>query len=137
MSSSRPEWQSFETWIDGQLSDPTTRAEWYANALPRALALAAIRKRSENGWTQTELGRELGMTQAQVSRLESAEHMPSLATLQRVAHVLGLQIEMTIGPREDDRRPAPRAIKGAVVETTDQLVVTIRDADHPTRRAIR
>lgn len=122
------EWQTFETWLDGELRDPQARADWYADAVPRAVALALIRHRADAGSTQTELGRALGMTQAQVSRMECAEHVPSLDTLLRLADALDLEIDLSIRPRSEDRRPAPRARNGAIVETTDQLVVAIRPA---------
>lgn len=122
------EWQAFGAWLDDQLADPQVRAGWYADALPRAVALALIRHRDASGWTQTELGNALGMTQAQVSRLECAEHVPSLDTLLRIADALGLAIDISIAPRGPERRPAPSARRGAIVETTDQLVIAIRPA---------
>ncbi|MEY4227031.1 MAG: hypothetical protein RL190_1788 [Actinomycetota bacterium] len=122
------EWQAFGAWLEDQLADPAVRADWYADALPRAVALALIRHRDASGWTQTELGRALGMTQAQVSRLECAEHVPSLDTLLRIADALGLAIDISVRPRADGRRPAPRARRGAIVETTDQLVIEVRSA---------
>ncbi len=128
MDTQTSEWQAFGAWLEDQLADPAVRADWYADALPRAVALALIRHRDANGWTQTELGRALGMTQAQVSRLECAEHVPSFDTLLRIADALGLAIGISIRPRADARRPAPRSAKGAIVETTDQLVIEVRPA---------
>ncbi|MFM7246217.1 MAG: helix-turn-helix transcriptional regulator, partial [Actinomycetota bacterium] len=114
------EWQAFGAWLEDQLADPAVRADWYADALPRAMALALIRHRSEHGLTQTQLGRILGLDQSQVSRLECAEHVPSFDTLLRTADALGLAIDISIRPKADARRPAPRAAEGAIVETTDQ-----------------
>ncbi|MFM9124985.1 MAG: helix-turn-helix transcriptional regulator [Actinomycetota bacterium] len=122
------EWQAFGAWLEDQLADPAVRADWYADALPRAMALALIRHRSEHGLTQTQLGRILGLDQSQVSRLECAEHVPSFDTLLRIADALGLAIDISIRPKADARRPAPRAAVGAIVETTDQLVIEVRPA---------
>jgi len=122
------EWQAFGAWLEDQLADPAVRADWYADALPRAMALALIRHRSEHGLTQTQLGRILGLDQSQVSRLECAEHVPSFDTLLRIADALGLAIDMGIRPKAAARRPAPRAAEGAIVETTDQLVIEVRPA---------
>ncbi|MFM7551321.1 MAG: helix-turn-helix transcriptional regulator [Actinomycetota bacterium] len=122
------EWQAFGAWLEDQLADPAVRADWYADALPRAMALALIRHRSEHGLTQTQLGRILGLDQSQVSRLECAEHVPSFDTLLRIADALGLAIDISIRPKADARRPAPRAAEGAIVETTDQLVIEVRPA---------
>jgi transcriptional regulator with XRE-family HTH domain len=122
------EWQAFGAWLEDQLADPAVRADWYADALPRAMALALIRHRSEHGLTQTQLGRILGLDQSQVSRLECAEHVPSFDTLLRIADALGLAIDISIRPKAAARRPAPRAAEGAIVETTDQLVIEVRPA---------
>jgi len=84
--------------------------------------------RSEHGLTQTQLGRILGLDQSQVSRLECAEHVPSFDTLLRIADALGLAIDISIRPKAAARRPAPRAAEGAIVETTDQLVIEVRPA---------
>jgi transcriptional regulator with XRE-family HTH domain len=122
------EWQAFGAWLEDQLADPAVRADWYADALPRAMALALIRHRSEHGLTQTQLGRILGLDQSQVSRLECAEHVPSFDTLLRIADALGLAIDISIRPKAAARRPAPRAAEGAILETTDQLVIEVRPA---------
>jgi transcriptional regulator with XRE-family HTH domain len=122
------DYATFEDWLAEQLRDPETRAAWYADAVPRAVALALIRHRARSGATQTELGRDLGMTQAQVSRLECAEHVPSLETLQRLCDALDLEIDLSIRAQSDERRPAPRGRRDAIVETTDRLVIAIRPA---------
>ena len=120
--------QPLAEWHEEYLADPENRAQWYAGALAHALTLAIVRYRNEHGLTQTALGKRIGMPQAQISRIEAGGHTPSLDTLLRLADALGLEIDLSIRPRSEDRRPAPRARNGAIVETTDQLIVAIRPA---------
>ena len=109
--------------------DPALREIVYARALASAVARAVLLHRTRHGLTQAALGRTLGMPQPHVARLELGEHVPSLDTLLRIADTLGLAIDISVRPRADGRRPAPRARRGAIVETTDQLVIEVR----PTR----
>jgi len=120
--------RSFADWQEPFLTEPDVRADWYRSALARSLSLALVAHRAEHGLTQTALGRLLGMPQAQVSRIEGGDHTPSLDTLLRIADTLGLAIDISVRPRADGRRPAPRSVKSAIVETTDQLVIEIRSA---------
>lgn len=124
----KPHRQSVVDWHEQHLANPDDRRSWYATALARSLSLALVAHRTEHGLTQTALGRELGMPQAQVSRIEAGDHTPSLDTLLRIADALGLAIDISIAPRAPERRPAPSARRGAIVETTDQLVIAIRPA---------
>lgn len=57
--------------------------------------LAAARK--ARGLTQTELGKKLGMPQAQVSRIERNPDRTTLATLKRIARALRVDISKLVG----------------------------------------
>ena len=48
--------------------------------------------REGKGWTPQEFAVRLGMDRANVVRLESGRHAPSLATLERVAQVLEVTV---------------------------------------------
>lgn len=118
----------FADWHEDFLTDPENSALWNEGALAHALTLALVRYRADHGLTQTALGKVLGMPQAQISRIEGGGHTPSLDTLLRIANALKFEIDISIRPRSDDRRTAPRSTNGAIVATTDQLVITIRSA---------
>lgn len=57
--------------------------------------------------SQSQLARTLGVPQLQIARLESGEHVPSLATLLRLARVLGLRFRLEVAPT-DETGCAPR-----------------------------
>jgi transcriptional regulator with XRE-family HTH domain len=49
--------------------------------------------REQRGLTQAELARRARITQAYVAKLEAGEKIPSLATVQRLARVLGVSVD--------------------------------------------
>lgn len=50
------------------------------------LARAVIRLRMDHNLTQEDLAMRIGTTASAISRLESGQHKPSLATLEHLAH---------------------------------------------------
>ena len=80
----------------GDLDDPEYRAEWERTHITHEVAMRVISYRVEHQLTQTELARMLGMRQPHIARLEAGEHEPSLATLSRLARVLGLEFHIDI-----------------------------------------
>ena len=81
-----------------ELTDPEIRREHDRTALAHAVAMRVIGYRVEHGLSQTGLARLLGMHQPAVARLEAGDHEPSLATLSRLAKVLGVEFHIDITP---------------------------------------
>jgi transcriptional regulator with XRE-family HTH domain len=106
---------------------PEIQAQWDADVLARAFSLAVLKYRCERGLSQTALGRELGMPQSQIARIELGEHTPSFATLLRVCDALRLELALSIRPRAAERPAVPPTVTG-IAEGSDQAVVTIRPA---------
>lgn len=90
---------SFDEILAKQL-DPEFRAEWERLAPARAIANSLIRYRIDHDLTQTGLGRQLGMSQPAIARLESGDHLPTLQTLLKLTEALDLEIRVTISPQE-------------------------------------
>ncbi|MBK9253493.1 MAG: helix-turn-helix transcriptional regulator [Proteobacteria bacterium] len=65
----------------------TVAREYYANK--KGLAVLRLRK----GWSQRTLAEAAGMKQPHIARLESGQNDPSLDTMRRLAHALGISIE--------------------------------------------
>lgn len=53
-----------------------------------------IKRRKMLGWTQEEVAKKAGLTQAQVARLENSSQIPRVDTLIKVAVALGLKIKL-------------------------------------------
>lgn len=62
---------------------------------------ARIRKaRAAKGWTQTDLGRRVGMVQHNVSAIETGQRAPTLEHALELARVLGMTLdELVLGRR--------------------------------------
>jgi ribosome-binding protein aMBF1 (putative translation factor) len=81
-----------------ELADPEIRREHERAALAHAVAVRVIGYRSDHGLSQTGLARLLDMQQPAIARLEAGDHEPSLATLSRLARVLGIEFHIDITP---------------------------------------
>jgi transcriptional regulator with XRE-family HTH domain len=57
-------------------------------------AQRVLELRNHSGETQKQLARRLGMTESMISRLERGDHVPSLATLCRIADAFDRRLEI-------------------------------------------
>lgn len=55
-------------------------------------------QRIKQGISQTEFAKRVGMTQPQLAKIENLDSIPTLATLNKYAAGLGLQIKLSISP---------------------------------------
>ena len=92
-------------WIDTKdlqearfQKDAAARERWERTALARAVAVAVIRYRAEHGLSQRALGKQLGMAQPHVARLELGEHNPTVDMLQRLAQGMGQCFVVAVAP---------------------------------------
>ncbi len=90
--------KTHEEVLAEHLQDPEFRREWERTRFADAVATRILAYRVDQGLTQTELAKRLGMNQSAVARLEAGDHEPSLATLRRLAQVLGLEFHIDITP---------------------------------------
>ncbi len=105
--------------------DAAARARYDELELSRALAHRVLAHRAQMGLSQSALGKLLGMKQPQVARLEAAEHVPTFATLRRVAQALQIEIALDFRPAGRAPELVDAAPGGAVVAQSDTLVVAI------------
>ena len=97
----RVEWAELRT---RRMNEPGA-AESYAEAgLAYRLGQAVREMRGARGWTQTDLGRDAGMTQSAVARFEAGGTTPTLPILERFARALGVELEVQFS--EDTHRAA-------------------------------
>jgi DNA-binding XRE family transcriptional regulator len=81
-----------------ELADPKIRREHERTALAHAVAMRMIGYRIDHGRSQTGLARLLGTHQPAIARLDAGDREPSLATLSRLARVLGIEFHIDITP---------------------------------------
>jgi HTH-type transcriptional regulator/antitoxin HipB len=98
--------RSYEEWRDSFLADPENRRIYEEEAAKMELWLQLVEARLAAGLTQAELARRLGVSQAQVARIEKRNYDAyTLNTLRRYVAALGegftleVKIRQTL-PRE-------------------------------------
>jgi transcriptional regulator with XRE-family HTH domain len=93
----------------GDMQDLEYRREYERTRLANDVAIKVIQYRVKHRLSQAALGRLLGMRQPNVSRLESGDHEPSLATLSKLAEVLDQDFSVEVKPgRLRLRQPGDR-----------------------------
>jgi ribosome-binding protein aMBF1 (putative translation factor) len=80
------------------LRDPEVREEYRRTALAHAVAMRVLRYRTDHGLSQSALGRQLGMAQSAIARMEAGDHEPSLDMLVRLSRGLALEFHIEITP---------------------------------------
>lgn len=78
--------------------DPEFRREWERTALAREVARVIVAYRAAHHLSQRALADKLGWRPSVVSRLEAAEHNPSVDTLLELCCKLGLTMRITVAP---------------------------------------
>jgi transcriptional regulator with XRE-family HTH domain len=75
------------------------------------VAARLIAYRSENGLSQRELAKRLGVSQPRVVKLESGEKNPQIETLVKIAAKAGLEFAIDIAPIGQEPKLVGKAVK--------------------------
>lgn len=84
----------FDVYLKEQMKDPAFKKEWDASELEYQLMMMVLKARNEQHLTQSELAERTGIRQSNISRIEKGQAMPSIATLSKIAHGLGKQLQI-------------------------------------------
>ena len=79
----------FERHLNEQLKNPDFAREWERQRPEREYIKALIAARIEQDMTQKELAEKTGIRQSNISRIETGNCSPTVATLQQIADGLG------------------------------------------------
>lgn len=91
--------RAYQEWRDRFLADPANRAVYEEEAAKKELWLQLVEARQAAGLTQRELASRLGVSQAQVARIERRGYDAyTLTTLRRYVQALGddFRLEVTV-----------------------------------------
>lgn len=94
-------------------ADPEFAAEWERLALARMVAARLIACRSENGLSQRELAKRLGVSQPRVVELESGEKNPQIETLVKIAATTGIEFAFDVVPVGQEPTLVRKSLKDA------------------------
>lgn len=85
---------SYNDYKKKALEDPAVKAEYDALQPEYDIIQAMIDARNKEGLTQKELSERTGITQADISRIESGTRNPSLSMVKRLANGLGMRLKL-------------------------------------------
>ena len=85
---------SYNDYKKEALEDPAVKAEYDALQPEYDIIQAMIDARNQKGLTQRELSERTGITQADISRIESGTRNPSLSMVKRLANGLGMRLKL-------------------------------------------
>ncbi|HVA26331.1 MAG TPA: helix-turn-helix domain-containing protein [Chloroflexota bacterium] len=103
---------SYKKWRDELMADPQYRAVYEEEAAKSELWLQLAEARQASGLTQAELAKRLGVSQAQVARIEKRGYDSyTLTTLRRYVEALGkgFSLEVAIHRAVHSHSPSPGA----------------------------
>ena len=87
-----------KNYLDKQLQDKEFKEEWETLEPEFSVMQAMIDARKSAGLTQKQFSEKTGITQADISKLESGNANPSLRTLQRLASGMGMKVKIEFQP---------------------------------------
>ena len=88
--------RDFEEFLKEQMENPEFREEHEALAPRYAIIRQLIQERIKGNLSQKDLAEKIGVTQSNISRLESGSYNPSLAFLQKIAKGLGKELHLEL-----------------------------------------
>lgn len=92
-------------------ADPEFAVEWERLALARMVAIQLIGHRAEQGLSQRELAKRLGVSQPRIVELESGEKNPQIETLLKITAATGLEFAIDIAPVGQEPKLVRKAVK--------------------------
>ena len=88
----------YETFRKKLLSDPEVLKEYEAHKAEFEVAMALIKARLAAKLTQLDVAIRMRTSQAQVARLESGQHFPSMSSIHKYAQAVNRKINLSINP---------------------------------------
>lgn len=90
--------RTYNEFLSEKLNDPAFKKEWDELEPEYQLIRAMLNARDEQHISQRQLAAKTGITQADISKIESGEANPTLQTLKRLAEGLGMRLELNFRP---------------------------------------
>ena len=84
----------FQEYLAKQMKDPEFQKAWEEGEEEYQLMLSILKARNEKNLTQAELAKSSGIRQSNISRIETGQVVPSLATLRKIAKGLDMKLEI-------------------------------------------
>ena len=90
--------RTYKEFLDEKLKDPEFKKEWDELEPEFQLIKAMLQGREEQNLSQRQLADRTGVTQSDISKIESGEANPTLETLKKLAKGLGMNLSISFTP---------------------------------------
>ena len=90
--------RTYKEFLDEKLKDPEFKKEWDELEPEFQLIKAMLQGREEQNLSQRQLEDRTGVTQSDISKIESGEANPTLETLKKLAKGLGMNLSISFTP---------------------------------------
>ena len=87
---------TFQEDLAKRLKDPEFRKEWEESETEFQLSCKLIEARLQKKMSQRELAKNVGTSQAAISRIEGMNGNPSLSLLKRIAKALDVKLTISL-----------------------------------------
>lgn len=87
---------NFDVYLDEQMQDEEFRKEFDSLSPQYEIIKQIIKERATQHITQEELAKRTGLTQSNISRLESGNYNPTIEFLQKIASGLGKELHIEL-----------------------------------------
>lgn len=92
--------RKFDDYLNGRLKDDNFKEEYDKLDNEYSFAIALIEARNKKKLSQKQLAEKTGMTQADISKIESGNRNLSIRTLQRLADGLDMDLKIQFVSRK-------------------------------------
>ncbi|WP_273401441.1 helix-turn-helix domain-containing protein [Traorella massiliensis] len=92
--------RKFDDYLNGRLKDDNFKEEYDKLDDEYSFAIALIEARNKKKLSQKQLAEKTGMTQADISKIESGNRNLSIRTLQRLADGLDMDLKIQFVSRK-------------------------------------
>lgn len=103
--------RAYEEWREDLLALPESRQEFDDESIKLDLWLQLVRARKDAGLTQIAMSKRIGVSQAQVARIEKRGYDAyTLSTLRRYVEALGPEYQLDVTIRQTPVAERPRQV---------------------------
>ena len=90
--------RTYKEFLDEKLKDPEFKKAWDELEPEFQLVKAMLQGREDQNLSQRQLADRTGVTQSDISKIESGEANPTLETLKKLAKGLGMNLSISFTP---------------------------------------
>ncbi len=100
MAASNRKYKTFDTYFQEQMNDPEFRRHYETQQPEFDIIRALVDARASRNMKQKELAEKVGMSQADISKIENGTRNPSLNMLKKLADGMDMNLRLEFIPKD-------------------------------------